>query len=64
MRFRGGVDSYLNSLDAQRALFSARQQLQGVRLMRLQNLVTLYKALGGGVLEYTTATAQSPPPAT
>ena len=51
MRFRGGVDSYLSALDAQRALYGAQQQLQGVRLMRLQNLVTLYKALGGGLSE-------------
>ena len=51
MRFRGGVDSYLSALDAQRALYGAQQQLQGVRLMRLQNLVTLYKALGGGSSE-------------
>ena len=48
MRYRGGVDSYLSALDAQRALYGAQQQLQGVRLLRLQNLVTLYKALGGG----------------
>jgi len=26
-----------------------------VRLLRLQNLVTLYKALGGGLREHTTA---------
>lgn len=51
MRFRGGVDSYLSALDAQRALYGAQQQLQGVRLLRLQNLVTLYKALGGGSSE-------------
>jgi multidrug efflux system outer membrane protein len=51
MRFRGGVDSYLSALDAQRTLYSAQQQLQTVRLARLQNLVTLYKALGGGLLE-------------
>jgi multidrug efflux system outer membrane protein len=53
MRFRGGVDSYLSALDAQRTLYSAQQQLQTVRLRRLQNLVTLYKALGGGLLEQT-----------
>jgi outer membrane protein TolC len=53
MRFRGGVDSYLSALDAQRTLYSAQQQLQTVRLLRLQNLVTLYKALGGGLLEQT-----------
>jgi multidrug efflux system outer membrane protein len=51
MRYRGGVDSYLAALDAQRSLYSAQQQLQAVRLERLQNLVTLYKALGGGLQE-------------
>ncbi len=58
MRYRGGVDSYLSALDAQRTLYAARQQLQTVRLLRLQNLVTLYKALGGGLLEHA-ATAQT-----
>jgi len=55
MRYRGGVDSYLSALDAQRTLYSAQQQLQTVRFTRLQNLVTLYKALGGGLREHTTA---------
>jgi multidrug efflux system outer membrane protein len=55
MRFRGGVDSYLSALDAQRSLYTAQQQLQTVRLLRLQNLVTLYKALGGGLLEKAAA---------
>jgi multidrug efflux system outer membrane protein len=64
MRFRGGVDSYLSALDAQRTLYSVQQQLQSVRLMRLQNLVTLYKALGGGVLEQAPTTQPSPPPST
>jgi multidrug efflux system outer membrane protein len=58
MRFRGGVDSYLASLEAQQTLFSAQQQLQQVRLLRLQNLVTLYKALGGGLRAHT-STAQA-----
>jgi multidrug efflux system outer membrane protein len=52
MRYRGGVDSYLNALVAQVSLYGAQQQLQTVRLLRLQNLVTLYKALGGGLLEH------------
>jgi outer membrane protein, multidrug efflux system len=52
MRYRGGVDSYLSALDAQRTLYSAQQQLLAVRLLRLQNLVTLYKALGGGLREH------------
>jgi len=55
MRYRGGVDSYLSALDAQRTLYGAQQQLQTVRFTRLQNLVTLYKALGGGLREHTAA---------
>jgi outer membrane protein, multidrug efflux system len=51
MRYRGGVDSYLSALVAQVQLYGAQQQLQSVRLARLQNLVTLYKALGGGLRE-------------
>ncbi len=58
MRYRGGVDSYLTALVAQISLYSAQQQLQTVRLLRLQNLVTLYKALGGGLREHT-ATASN-----
>jgi outer membrane protein, multidrug efflux system len=64
MRFRGGVDSYLSALDAQRTLYSAQQQLQIVRLTRLQNLVTLYKALGGGLLERGSAARPTPQPST
>jgi multidrug efflux system outer membrane protein len=60
MRFRGGVDSYLSALDAQRSLYSGQQQLQIIRLLRLQNLVTFYKALGGGLREHT-ATESSVP---
>jgi multidrug efflux system outer membrane protein len=62
MRYRGGVDSYLSVLVAQVSLYSAQQQLQTVRLTRLQNLVTLYKALGGGLQEHTAAAGTSLPP--
>ena len=55
MRYRGGVDSYLSALVAQVSLYGAQQQLQTVRLTRLQNLVTLYKALGGGLREHAAA---------
>jgi outer membrane protein, multidrug efflux system len=58
MRYRGGVDSYLSALVAQVSLYSAQQQLQTVRLLRLENLVTLYKALGGGLREHS-AVAQA-----
>jgi multidrug efflux system outer membrane protein len=47
-RFQRGVDSYLQVLDAQRSLYSARQNLIGTQLTRIANLVTLYKVLGGG----------------
>ncbi|MGA2190822.1 MAG: efflux transporter outer membrane subunit [Steroidobacteraceae bacterium] len=53
MRFRGGVDNYLSELDAQRSLYDAQQQLQIVRLQRFENLVTLYKTLGGGLHDTT-----------
>ncbi|WP_028319093.1 efflux transporter outer membrane subunit [Desulfobulbus elongatus] len=48
-RYAKGVDSHLAVLDAQRSLYSAQQGVVGVRLTRLTNLVSLYKALGGGV---------------
>lgn len=47
-RYKGGIDSYLSVLDAQRSLYGARQGLITIRLARLINLVTLYKVLGGG----------------
>jgi multidrug efflux system outer membrane protein len=47
-RYQGGVTSYLNVLDSQRAFYAAQQGLIGVNLTRLSNQVTLYKALGGG----------------
>jgi outer membrane protein TolC len=34
---------YLSALDAQRSLYGAQQQLQLVRLLRLENRVTFYK---------------------
>ncbi|WP_082988248.1 efflux transporter outer membrane subunit [Bordetella bronchialis] len=52
-RFRQGVDSYLNVLDSQRALYESQQILVQTRLARLVNLVDLYKALGGGWTEHT-----------
>lgn len=48
MRYRNGLDSNLNLLDAQRSLYTAQQTLVDLRLSRQTALVTLYKALGGG----------------
>jgi multidrug efflux system outer membrane protein len=48
LRYRNGAASYLDVLDAQRALFAAQQALVQTQLQHAQNLVTLYKVLGGG----------------
>ncbi|MDR3640405.1 MAG: efflux transporter outer membrane subunit [Humidesulfovibrio sp.] len=48
LRFENGVDSYMTKLDSQRSYASARQDLITVRVSRETNLLTLYKALGGG----------------
>lgn len=50
-RFERGIDSYLQALDAQRSLYSAQQTLIGTQLSRFTNLVTFYKAMGGGWLQ-------------
>lgn len=47
-RYKGGVDSYLGLLDAQRTLYAAELDLIGVRQADAANRVTLYKVLGGG----------------
>jgi outer membrane protein TolC len=49
LRYRNGVSSYLDLLDAQRSLFLAQQAVVQTRLAQLQNQVTLYKVLGGGL---------------
>ncbi|GID08227.1 efflux transporter outer membrane subunit [Pseudomonas sp. 008] len=46
--YRGGSQSYLEALDAQRSLYSAQQDLITLRLAEQSNRVTLYKVMGGG----------------
>jgi multidrug efflux system outer membrane protein len=48
LRYRNGIASYLDVLDAQRALFATQQAEAQIELARRQNEVALYKALGGG----------------
>jgi len=48
VRYRNGVESYLAVLTAQQDLYSAQQRILQSRLARLSNVITLYKALGGG----------------
>ncbi len=48
MRYRGGVDSYLGALIAQRDMYAAQRALIVTRLAGATNLAQLYKSLGGG----------------
>ena len=48
LRYRNGVASYLDLLDAQRSLFAIEQALAQTRLAQRVSEVQLYKALGGG----------------
>ena len=48
LRYRHGVASYLDMLDAQRSLFAVQQAVVQTRLAQLQSQVGLYRALGGG----------------
>jgi multidrug efflux system outer membrane protein len=48
LRYRGGLDSYLQVLDAQRSLFAGQLTLAQLRLQERVAMVQLYRALGGG----------------
>jgi multidrug efflux system outer membrane protein len=48
VRYQAGSGDFLTLLEAQRTLYTARDQLTQYRLARLQSLVALCKALGGG----------------
>jgi outer membrane protein, multidrug efflux system len=47
LRYRGGVASYLEVLEAQRSLFGAELGLSQSQLLELGSAVQIYKALGG-----------------
>jgi multidrug efflux system outer membrane protein len=47
-RYEGGLDNYLQVLDAQRNLFQGELDLARLRLLELTAVVELYRALGGG----------------
>ncbi|WP_241773014.1 efflux transporter outer membrane subunit [Erythrobacter sp. SG61-1L] len=46
-RYRGGVDSFLANLVAQRSLYSAQRQEVAISLIAVQNRIELYRVLGG-----------------
>ena len=62
-RFRAGVDSFLTTLDAQRTAYATQQSLVTTRLTRENNLIELYRSLGGGLADDPAAPAETPRPA-
>lgn len=60
LRYKNGVDSYLQVLTAQTNLYTVQQSLINARVARLDNLVNLYVALGGG---WIANTGETPRPA-
>jgi multidrug efflux system outer membrane protein len=48
IRYREGLVTYLDVLDAQRTVLSAELQLVQTQRARLTDMVTLFKAIGGG----------------
>lgn len=52
-RYREGIDSYLNFLDAQRSYYAVQQVLVQAKLTAAQNRVALYSSLGGDSLLQT-----------
>ena len=57
LRYKNGIASALDALDAQRSLFNVQQALVQTRLAQLQSQVTLYKTLGGGWKDAAVAAA-------
>jgi multidrug efflux system outer membrane protein len=51
IRYNEGVVRFIEVLDAERNLFAAEQALLQLRRAEVENLVTLYIALGGGAIE-------------
>ena len=48
LRYRGGLDSYLQVLDAETRLFAGELELADLKRDELTAIVRLYRALGGG----------------
>ncbi len=63
LRYDNGYTSYIEVLDAERSLFQAQLQFTQTQQKRLQALVDLYKAMGGGWSENLSGGNDSPPTA-
>lgn len=62
-RYRGGIDPFLNTLDAQRTLYNTQRNFVTTQLTEVSNLVTLYQVLGGDSTLDATASGPSLLPA-
>lgn len=60
LRYRGGVDSFLASLDAQRAAYQAQRTLLTTQLVEASNRVALYRALGAETVRDVPASVPDP----
>ncbi len=60
LRYQNGIAIYLEVMDAKRNQFSAEQQLIQLRATALQNGVSLYVALGGGLGELASRPTAGP----
>jgi len=54
-RYDNGIDDFLTVLDSQRALFSAEQGAIALKQAYLSNLINLYKVMGGGKMDASSA---------
>lgn len=61
-RYQSGFAAYIEQLDAQRNLYSTELEAITLRQDQLNNLVTLYRALGGGWSGQQDGRDHSPPP--
>lgn len=63
MRFKAGVSNGITLIDAERNGYAAQEGLLSLQLAMLQNMVTLYTAMGGGLSEYGVALPNAGQPA-
>ncbi|WP_416425141.1 efflux transporter outer membrane subunit [Pseudomonas sp. App30] len=62
-RYRGGLDRYLDVLNAEDTMIAAQRKLADIKARRFALDVSLVKALGGGYISVPTAGAVEPPSA-
>lgn len=59
-RYKEGLSSFIEVLDAERTLYSAQSQTATSRAITAQNLIAVYKSLGGGWKDVKTGDKTSP----